>query len=404
MSTSPGPITLSPADEERAERLHRESTVFVCHDHSIFPENFEAMARGGVTAKQLMLSVDARLHADRETFLASIQGRGYGRESKRHERTVGAPDEEIGVRALGPSESDAFLKSALVAMDYVYWQSERSRGRLRVALEPDDVRAAKKDGAIALVLGSEGSRLIEDRLEVLRMLYRLGMRHLQLSWAVETTIGAPQSDRSGRGLTDFGKDVVQELNRLGMMVDVSHLAPRAQYDALALSTTPVLNSHTGATALNPTQPQLLDDDLIKAFAKQGGVMAIHFHSQLVKPGRHPAKFDELMAQFEHVARVAGTDHVACGPDYLDFRDARLWENQGITTPFSMSEGVEDISKMPNVTRGLVSRGFSDDDIRKIMGGNLLRLFDKVHASRGDTPQSYPLPEGFGVATGGATAL
>ena len=401
---SPGPIALSPADEERAQRLHRESTVFLCHDHSLFPEDFEAMERGGVTAKQVMLSVDARLHANRETFLASIQGRGYARESKRHERTVGAAEEEIGARALGPTESDGFLKSALVAMDYVYWQVEQSRGRIRVALEPDDVGAAKKDGAIALVLGSEGSRLIEDRLEVLRMLYRLGMRHLQLSWALETTIGAPQSDKSGRGLTDFGRDVVRELNRLGMMVDVSHLAPQAQYDALALSTTPVLNSHTGATALNPTQPQLLDDDLIKAFAAQGGVMAIHFHSQLVKPGRDKAKFEQLMAQFEYVTRLAGSDHVACGPDYLDFRDSRLWENQGITTPFSMTEGVEDISQMPNVTRGLVSRGFSDDEIGKIMGGNLLRLFDEVHAVRGEAPQSYPRAEGFGVATGGTSAL
>jgi membrane dipeptidase len=397
-------IKLSPSDEERAHRLHRESTVFVCHDHSIFPENVEAMARGGVTAKQLMLSVDARLHADRETFLESIRGRSYAREAKRHERTVGVADEEVGVRALGPTESDGFLKSALVAMDYVYWQVERSRGKLRVALEPDDVRAAKKDGAIALVLGSEGSRLIEDRLEVLRMLYRLGMRHLQLSWALETTIGAPQSDKSGRGLADFGKDVVRELNRLGMMVDVSHLAPQAQYDALALSSTPVLNSHTGASALNPSQPQLLDEDLIKAFAAQGGVMAMHFHSQLVKPGRHQAKFDELMAQFEHVIKLAGADHVACGPDYLDLRDARLWENQGIDTPFSMTEGVEDISKMPNVTRGLVSRGYSDDDIRKVMGGNLLRLFDKVHAARGEASSSYPRPEGFGVATGGTSPL
>jgi membrane dipeptidase len=397
-------ITLSAADEERAQRLHRESTVFICHDHSIFPENIEAMARGGVTAKQLMVSVDARLHADRETFLESIRGRSYAREAKRHERVVGVVDEDTGVHALGPTASDAFLKSALVAMDYVYWQVESSRGRLRVALEPDDLRAAKKDGAIALLLGSEGSRLIEDRLEVLRMLHRLGMRHLQLSWALETTIGAPQSDKSGRGLTEFGKDVVREINRLGMIVDVSHLAPQAQYDALALSTTPVLNSHTGASALNPTQPQLLDDDLIKAFAVQGGVMAMHFHSQLVKPGRHPARFDELMAQFEYVARLAGTDHVACGPDYLDLRDARLWENQGITTPFSMTEGVEDISKMRNVTRGLVSRGFSDDDIRKIMGGNLLRLFDEVHAARGDAPSSYPRPEGFGVATGGTSPL
>lgn len=404
-ATPATPVKLSRADEERAQRLHRETTVFICHDHALFPKDFEAMARGGVTAKQLMLSVDARLHTDRETFLASVRGRGYGREVRRHERSLPGVDDAVSVKPLGATESDGFLRSALVAFDYVYWQVERSGGRLRIALEPDDVVAAKRDGAQTLVLGSEGSRLLEDRLEILRMLHRLGLRHLQLSWAVETTVGAPQSDRSGRGLTDFGKDLVRELNRLGIIVDVSHLAPRSQYDAIELSRSPVLNSHTGATALNPTQPQLLDDDLIKTFAAKDGVMAMHFHSGLVKPGRHQAKFDELMAQFEYVAKLAGTDHVACGPDYLDLQDSRLWENQGITTPFTMTEGVEDIGKFLNVTRGLVSRGFSDDDIRKMLGGNLLRLFRATRASASARPWDYrPHAAGIGASTGGITAL
>ncbi len=397
-------MVLSAADEDRAQRLHREGTVFICHDHALFPEHLVAMAQGGVTAKQLMLSVDARLHADRETFLASAHGRGYMREARRHERPLLPSDEEISVRPLGPTESEGFLKSALIALDYVYWQVERSDGRIRIALEPADIARAKREGAIALVLGSEGSRLIEDSLAVLRMLYRLGLRHLQLSWALETTVGAPQSDKSGRGLTAFGGDLIRELNRLGVIVDLSHLAVRSQYDALEVSRAPILNSHTGASALNPTQPQLLDDDLIRAFAARDGLMAIHFHSQVVKPGRHQARFDQLMAQFEHVARVAGTDHVACGPDYLDLRDARLWENQGISTAFTMTEGVEDVSKMLNVTRGLVSRGFADDDIRKIMGGNLLRLFEKVRAARNEEPPEYPRPQRMGVVTGGTTAL
>ena len=397
-------VDLSPADEDRARRLHRESTVFICHDHALSPEAFAAMARGGVTGKQLMLSVDARIHADKELFLASTRGRGYTREARRHERPLDVADDRIDVRALGPAESEGFLKSALIAMDYVYWQVEGSGGRLRIALEATDIEAAKRDGALALVLGSEGSRLIEDSLPVLRMLYRLGLRHLQLSWALETTVGAPQSDKSGRGLTGFGKDLVRELNRLGVIVDVSHLAVRSQYDALALSRSPVLNSHTGASALNPEQPQLLDDDLIRAFAAKGGVMAIHFMSQVVKPGRQQAKFAQLLDQFEHVARVAGVDHVACGPDYGELRDGRLWENQGMTTPFSMTEGVEDVSKMLNVTRGLVSRGFSDADIRKILGGNLLRLFGQVRAARSAEPWEYQRPAGFGVATGGTSPL
>ena len=398
------PVDLSASDEDRAQRLHREATVFICHDHSLFPRDMEAMARGGVTAKQLMLSVDARTHADRDVFLASGRGRSYFRETRRQEAPVAADAESGPVRPLSAMESEGFLKAALIAMDYVYWQVEGSRGQLRIALEPEDIRAAKKDGALALVLGSEGSRLIEDSLPVLRMLARVGLRHLQLSWAFETTVGAPQSDMSGRGLTAFGRELIRELNRIGVIIDVSHLAPQSQYDALAESRTPVLNSHTGASALNATQPQLLDDDLIRAFAAHGGVMAMHFLSQVVKPGRDQARFDQLMDQFEYVAKLAGTDHVACGPDFLEMGDKRLWENQGITVPFKMTAGVEDISRLLNVTRGLVSRGFSDDDIKKMLGGNLLRVFERTRAERSTEQPPYPRPEGFGVLTGGTTAL
>jgi membrane dipeptidase len=398
------PVALSASEEERARRLHREATVFICHDHSLFPEDMEAMARGGVTAKQLMLSVDARTHADRDVFLASGRGRSYVRETRRQDAPVAADAEAGPVRPLTSYESEGFLKAALIAMDYVYWQVEGSRGRVRIALEPEDVRAAKKDGGVALVLGSEGSRLIEDSLPVLRMLARAGLRHLQLSWAFETTVGAPQSDTSGRGLTEFGRELIRELNRIGVIVDVSHLAPQSQYDALVESRTPVLNSHTGASALNATQPQLLDDDLIRAFAAQGGVMAMHFLSQVVKPGREQARFGQLMDQFEYVAKLAGTDHVACGPDFLEMGDKRLWENQGITVPFKMTEGVEDISRLLNVTRGLVSRGFSDEDVKKMLGGNLLRVFERTRATRSTEQPPYPRPDGYGVLTGGTTAL
>jgi membrane dipeptidase len=395
-------VRLSPEQEERAQRLHREAIVFVCHDHTFFPDDFAAMARGGVTAKQVMLTVDARLHADRETFLASTRGRASAREARRRDPTLVADDDRV--RPLAAHESEGFLKSALVAMDYIYWQVDRSEGRLRVALTPDDISSAKRENAVALLLGSEGSRLIEDRLEVLRMLHRLGLRHLQLSWALETTVGAPQSDKTGRGLASFGKELIRELNRLGVIVDVSHLSVRSQYDALETSRSPVLNSHTGATALNPTQLQLLDDDLIKAFAEKGGVMAMHFHSQLVKPGRDKARFSQLMDQFEYVAQLAGTDHVACGPDYLEMRDPRVWENQGITVPFSITEGVENIGRMLNVTRGLVQRGFSDRDIQNMLGGNLLRLFDETQGARSPESPEYPRPDGYGTLTGGTTAL
>jgi membrane dipeptidase len=150
---------------------------------------------------------------------------------------------------------------------------------------------------------------------------------------------------------------------------------------------------------------MLSDDLMRAFAAKDGLLAIHFHSALVKPGRHQAKFHELMAQFEYTAKLVGTDHVACGPDYGDLKDKRLWENQGVSEPFTMTESVEDVSRMLNVTRGLVSRGFSDDDITKMMGGNLLRLFRTVRASASPAPWPYtPFAEGPGASSGGTSPL
>jgi membrane dipeptidase len=346
----------------------------ISHDHDLFPADLEAMQHGGVTAKQIHICLDGLLWANREDFLASA------------------------------TLEEGYLRRALVAMDYIYWQVEQSKGRIIIALEPQDILRAKGQGAIALLLGSEGSRLLENRIEVLRILYRLGLRHLQLSWAWETAVGAPQRDQGGRGLTGFGREVIREMNHLGMIVDVAHLAYQSMYEALETSSMPVHCSHSGAAALNPEWPQMLPDDLIRAIAAQGGLIGIHFMSHLVKPGRHKATLAELMTQFEHVANVAGADHVACSPDYLCL-DPRVWEVQGVTTPFSYAEGVEDVSRMINVTRGLVSRGFSDQDIQNIMGGNLLRLFQEVRQAARSGSRAYtPYALGIGACTDGATPL
>jgi len=366
-------IKLSRSEEERAQYLHQTSLIMICHDHNILPKDFGAMRQGGVTAKQVHICLDPLLWADRETFLAS---------------------EDL---------EEGYTRRALVAMDYVYWQAEQSPGEIIVALEPADLLKAKEQGAIALLLGSEGSRLLENRLEVLRMLYRLGLRHLQLSWAWRSSVGASQRDKSGRGLSDFGRRLIREMNRLGIIVDVSHLSYQSIYDAMEASSTPVLNSHTGAATLSPEWAQMLPDDLIVAMAERGGVIGIHFMSHVVKPGRHRATMQELMAQFEYIANLVGTEYIACGPDFL-YLDPRVWENQS-DSAFTYTEGVEDIGQMLNVTRALVARGFSDDDIRNIMGANLLRLFESVRDAATPGPWPYtPHAKGIGACTDGATPL
>lgn len=377
---------LTTGQEERAARLHKESLVFITHDHCILEEEVRRMVDGGVTAKQLNLAVDVRLWGTPDRYRASRTG-----------------PELDAANSQDAAASSGFLKSALIAYELVLEMVERSDGRVSLALEADDIVDAKARGAVALLLGSEGARLTEYRVEILRVLARLGFRHLQLSWAVDHPLGATQHDMSGRGLTNLGREFVEELNRLGMIVDVSHLSYASIADAIDASSTPVLNGHSGTSALNETQPQLMPDDLIRHMAAKGGVVAIHFMSQMVKPGRDKASLDHLLDQFEHIAREVGPAHVACGPDYATHGDI-LAANQGIPTAFSYADGVEDISLMPNLTRGFVARGFSDVEIAGFLGGNLLRLFHDVRAARSSAPVAPLEVQALGSLTGGLTPL
>ena len=405
---TPAPLVLTEDQEERARRLHSESLVFVSHDHEIREEDIALMRAGGVTAKQLQLSLDGQIWADIDTFVSSAPRVSLQREYQRKldEGSAAAHYAKLLDSAPENATSAGFLRRALVALDYVMWQVERSEGKLRIAFEPADIVAAKRDGASILVLGSEGARLIEERFEVLRVLVRFGLRHLAISWAWDTPVGAPQSDRSGRGLTDYGKDLVRELNRLGVIVDVAHLARRSIWDALEVTGVPIHMAHSGAEALNPEQGKtvLLPDDMLKAIAAQGGVVGVHFMSHFVKPGRDQASVAQLVRQLEYLTELIGSEHVACSPDYLKL-DPRTWENQGLAgpSPFSYPPGLADIGGFLNVTRGMVAGGFADRDITNILGASLLRLFTDVRACATGTPAEYaPQPARIGDATDGTT--
>jgi len=406
--SAPAPLVLNEAQEERARRLHKDSLVFVSHDHEIRAEDIALMQPGGVTAKQLQISLDGQIWADSDTFVSSAPRVSLQREYQRKVDEGSAAEHYAKLLDKAPMEatSAGFLRRSLVALDYVMWQVERSNGQLRIAFEPADIVKAKRDGASILVLGSEGARLIEERFEVLRVLVRFGLRHLAISWAWDTPIGAPQSDRTGKGLTEYGKDLVRELNRLGVIVDVAHLARRSIWDVLETSTVPIHMAHSGAEALNPEQGKtvLLPDDMLKAIAAQGGVVGVHFMSHFVKPGRNQASVAELVRQLEYLTQLIGSEHVACSPDYLKL-DPRTWENQGLAgpSPFSYPPGLADMSGFLNVTRGMVAAGFGDKDIKNILGASLLKLFGDVRAKAAKTPEIYsPQPRRVGEATEGTT--
>jgi membrane dipeptidase len=308
--------------------------------------------------------------------------------------------------AYTPPES---IRRALEQIDAVRRQVALHPAELALATTADQVLAAKKRGQIAILMGVEGGHMIDSDLAVLRTYYALGVRYLTLTHTQHT----PWADTSSlpsvhNGLTDFGRQVVREMNRLGMMVDISHVSDKTFYDALETSEAPVIASHSSCRALDDV-PRNMTDDMLRALAKNGGVIHINYFEGFLDHGfaeRLEAQKDEqakqdqiesqapkfgdrsqigpavrainaqriaklgrvplsrLLDHFDHAVKVAGVDHVGLGSDFDGADD-------------QFPEGMQDISKIPNLVRGLMERGYSDADILKILGGNTLRVMREV---------------------------
>lgn len=239
-----------------------------------------------------------------------------------------------------------------------------------------EIEAAHKRGKIAAAMGIEGGHAIEDSLRLLRDYYELGIRYMTLThfntnnWADSSGDITRTDIKHHNGLTDFGKDVVREMNRLGMMVDISHVADKTFWDALEVSSAPIIASHSSCRAL-ANVPRNMTDEMIIALAKKGGVVQINFSCDFLKEGtghqgEPRAKLADVVAHIDHVKQIAGIDAVGIGSDF-----------DGIScTP----EGLDDVSKFPNLTRALLEKGYSTEDIRKIYSGNLLRVMRAVEAA------------------------
>lgn len=335
-------MKLTREEENRAIALHKEALIVLCHDHMWDLKDFLAMRKGGVTAKILHLTVDALLFDTEEIFRRSIK------------------------------EERGWTKRALIAIDRLYSQIESKSERIAIIRITDDIIRAKEEGKGGVIIGFEGGRPLEGSLEILRIFYRLGARHLQLVWAFSNQLGASNSDLNNLGLTEFGEKVVKEMNRLGMICDISHLSPRAKDEVFEITEDPIIDSHCAAYNLRK-DPQNLTDDQLKALARNGGVIGVHFCSHVIK-NTPQATIGDLLDQIDYVADIAGIDHVALGPDYFPQTENLRNIDQ---SPITWVKGLEDITGMVNLTRGLVSRGYSDNDIKKILGGNILRVIRKV---------------------------
>ncbi len=275
--------------------------------------------------------------------------------------------------------------------------------QIELATGAADVERITRAGKIAAVLTLEGGHQIDDDLAVLRNYYRLGIRSMTLTHFHNNNWADSSTDRPAHnGLTDFGRQVVREMNRLGMIVDISHVSDKTFFDTLAVSTKPVIASHSSCRAISDV-PRNMTDEMLRALARNGGVVGINFGSgflsakaaealkksiaamaqqepdlsgkplddyaaqeyfRRLKTSEGPqATLEDAVAHIDHAVKVAGIDHVGIGSDF-----------DGVT---SVPIGLEDVSKMPALVAALLKKGYSEPDVKKILGGNFLRVLREV---------------------------
>lgn len=253
-------------------------------------------------------------------------------------------------------------RHAMQRLDMLHLAVENHADQIILATSAADVRRAKSEGKIAGILGLEGAEPLGDNIEVLRCFYRLGVRNLGLTWnfrndAADGVMEGPNA----RGLSAFGVRVVEECNRLGIIVDVSHLAAAGVSDVLRVSQQPIIASHSNARAVFDHYRNLTDAQ-IEAIAGRGGLIGVTFVNAFLHSPAGEATVEHALDHLDYLVRVAGPDHVALGSDF-----------DGATMP----RGLEDATCYPALTAGMLARGHSETTVRKVLGLNFLRVFEQV---------------------------
>ena len=370
---------------ERATRLHRQTIVVDLH----------------IDTPQRMLDQDFDLEARAAT--------GHVDLPRMKEGGLDAAFFSIFVD-MGRYPGEVATKRALRLIDSVYAQVERHPDQLMMAVSAADIRNAHRQGKVAVLMGMEGGTPIADDLGLLRDFYRLGVRYMTLTHGLNNNWADSSTDPPRHnGLTEFGREVVREMNRLGMMVDVSHVSDETFYDALDVSQAPLIASHSSARAL-VNVPRNMTDDMIRALARKGGVVHVNYYAEFLdqnfanararmradpefharsralreqfrdddrtQPGfeaqiqlfeeygvRLPrVSWERIVEHIDHMVKLVGADHVGLDSDF-----------DGATMP----EGMNDVRFLPRITQALLDRGYSETDIRKILGENTLRVMEEA---------------------------
>jgi len=384
--------TGAPAVTPRARAVH--DSAIVVDTHADTPQRF----------------------LDENFDIGSTDPKDYGHISLDKARAGNLGAEFFSIWVEPTTNRGYFAHHTLDLIDSVYEQAARHPDRMMMAFSVADIERAHREHKLAALMGIEGGHSIENDMRLLRDFYRLGVRYMTLSWSNTNEWADSSGDindpkvQHHDGLTDFGKQIVLEMNRLGMMVDISHVSDKTFWDTIATTRAPVIASHSSARALS-NHPRNMSDDMLRAVAKNGGVVDVNFYSAFIdenyrkaseavgkesaaevdayvskakSEGRSvtyleidrierrwaakipAAPFNSLVDNIDHIAKVAGVDHVGLGSDFDGVAGA---------TPAGMNSAAD----LPKITQALLDRGYSPTNIHKILGGNVLRVFGEVES-------------------------
>jgi Zn-dependent dipeptidase, microsomal dipeptidase homolog len=389
------PKDADPALWARALKLHKSAIIVDGHNDIPSPMTDDDYDLATPSVGKIHLTDGTPYHTDLQRFRAS-----------------GITGEFFSIYVGGDTwKAGRAMPRAIDMIDATYRQAEKYPQQLTMCTTAADIRNAKKAGKVCVLMGIEGGYAIENSLSALREFYRLGVRYMTLTHNVtHDWADAHHDEPKNNGLSDFGKEVVREMNRLGMLVDISHVSTKVMNDVLDVSTAPIIASHSGARALND-HTRNVPDDVLKRVAKNGGVIMVNFYPDFLdartnkednemtaklkpqadalreKYKNDPAGLNAAMTKLaadnpyyicdytrivdhiDHIKQVAGIDHVGIGSDF----DGVPYLPKGMN-------GMEDLAL---VTYEMLKRGYSDADVRKVLGENFLRAFAQAEKVAGN---------------------
>ena len=284
------------------------------------------------------------------------------------------------------AHSDSFEKTLNMMYHYFNLMSATPESTMQIETV-EDIRAAHREGKVGIIFGSQTGTLVERDISRWTLLHKLGLRVCQITYNERNDLGDGCMEPENRGLTSYGRQAVQEMNRLGIVVDLSHVGERTALDATEYSTKPVIYSHSNAKALTPSRRNLTDEQM-RAVAATGGVVGISSFSMMTyrELGKRPT-LEDYLNHIDYAVGLLGVDHVGIGSDIFESYTELSWTSSTkrmYPMPYDyetkVAEGFMYVSELPNVIRGLVTRGYSDTDLEKILGGNWLRVFREVWQS------------------------